>query len=352
MVEGALVKIREEVGEGIVNFFTSSPELVLGEGATAVKRATIKLPPMGPRGSQVKFSYLTVGVLVPPHLKAPLRWRMELEGVTVSREMKPQMAIELDDGYLYGAMYDTSPILSAKKNSAYGCLLRFSYDSAHPITVVEASMVNGFQTQKASYSMAYLSGYLALEPGESVTIPVSLPKMVGNDTRITVTALVRSPRAGLRVVAGERAEISGPGLKAVELSVKEVSEVRIEYPPQEVKIYPKRAVVTGMIVLNRSLPTPLDVEVVDVRREGSERTVSLLLHNPGREVAEEVAVVIKQSTIVIKEMRVDSIRPGESTTLSVSLDVARLPSRIRRLIVEVRWNKEGIPSSKTVDVDI
>ncbi|MEN2999434.1 MAG: hypothetical protein ABDH61_02530 [Acidilobaceae archaeon] len=352
MVEGALVKIREEAGEGVVGLFTASPELVLGEGAQALKKATIRLPPMRPRGSQVKFSYLSVGVLVPPHLKAPLRWRMELDGVTVAREMKPQVAVELEDGHLYRAMYDTSPILSAKKNSMYGCVLRLFYDSAHPITLVEATMVNSFLVPKASYSMAYLSGYLALEPGESVSIPIRLSQLVGEETRVTVTALVRSPRASLRITAGESAEVSGPGLRVVELPVGNAPEVRIEYPPQEVKIYPKRVVVTGVVVVNRSLPTPLEVKVAEVRREGSVRTIGLLLHNPGAEPAEEVSLAIRQSMVLIKEVRLDPIGPRESATFTVSLDASRLPSRSPRLTIEARWRKEGIASSRSIDVDI
>ncbi|MCX8195683.1 MAG: hypothetical protein N3F67_01160 [Acidilobaceae archaeon] len=352
MVKGGLVKIREEVGEGVLSFSFSSPELVMGEGANAVKRASLRLPPARPRNAAVRFSYLTVAVLAPPHLKAPLRWRMELEGVTVAREFKPQVVMDLEEGRLMGALYDTSPILSAKKNALQGCTLRLSYDSTHPITVVEASMVNAFSLRKARYSLAYFSGFLGLEPGDKVRFPLSLPAEVGKETSVVAAALVRSPRAVLRISAGERAEVSGPGMRVVELAAKGAKEVEIEYPAQEVKIYPKKVVVTALLFVNRALPAPLELALLDLKKEGSSRTIELLVRNSGNEAAEDVSIAVKQSTIYVKEVRLDPIGPHESVKVSLSLDITRLPSRSPRVAIEARWTKEGIPSSRVLEVEL
>lgn len=351
MAEGALSKVWESSGEGHIVFSSPSLSLLLGNGGGAVKKATVKIP-LGGRLKLVK-GFLSLTVLPSPPVKPPFKWRVELDGATVSREMKPQLSARLDDVDAYRALYDVSPILEGRQELAER-LLKISYDSAHPITVAEASLLALSPDVRLRHSCAYYSGLLSLEPGEELKLPTAVSPVPRGETLIYAAFLSRSPRATLRIEAGEAAEeISGQGLRLAALAApSHVEEVRISYPAPEVKLFPKRVALLSLVAVSREAPAPLRLSVEKVERRGGEVLVEVLLSNDGEEAIEGVEIAARQGGLSVRELRIDAIAPGASERVSLRLDASRLPQRGGRISICAKWSRGGVASCRTVSLSV
>lgn len=349
MPEGALNKIWESSGEGLVLFSSPPAGLLLGNGGNAVKRALVKIP-LGKR-LRLHKGFLSLTVLAAPPVKPPIKWRVELDGATVSRELKPQLSARLDDVDVYRAVFDVSPILEGRQDFAERHL-KISYDSAHPITLAEASLLS-LSPIRIRHAAVYHYGLISLEPGEELWIPTMLPASFGGETVIYTTIFSRSPRASIKIKAGEVSqEASGHGLKTVELVVpSHVEKVLISYPATEIKVFPKRAAIFALVAMSREPVAPLELAVERVERRGGEVVLELVLSNRGEEPVEQVEVAARQGGVSLKELRLSGVLPGASERISLRLDVSRL-QRGGRLSVHARWAKQGVSSCRTVEVEV
>ncbi len=357
-MEGFLAKVYEGYGDGFAAFRALGVSSVLGGSGSALKSTYFKIPLAKPRGCRVDVGLLSVSISTPPILKVPFRWRLELEGLTISREAKPQFTVSLEDSLFHRIVFDVKPILAGKgENTAVeSYTIRAVYDSAHPIVVRELSLFKIYSKPKLEHSATYMTGALVLEPGDVHTITLNLPKQVGGDRVLTLTMITPSPRVTLNVkLEDELVEVSGHGFKVVELRPQSTGDVKvtIEYPKPEISIYPKKVVVTNVALVDNKTPVPpLNVYPEKVDVEGGRLRVKLSVANEGVEVAEDVQVTLKHAMINLKEARLGSLKPGEVAEVTLEADTSKLPARTQRLLAIVTWSKDGITSSKTIALNV
>ena len=357
-VEGALSKVYEGSGEGVAVFSALGANVTLGSGGLASKSFYFKIPLAKPRGCRVSSGILTIGITAPPTVKTPFRWRLELDGLTISREAKPQFSTRLEDSTFYKVAFDVRPILAAKGELAVDSYtLRALYDSAHPIVVREVSLFKVNSKPRLEHSAVYLTGALAIEPGESHTVTLRTPRSLEGGSRVLVlTLIIPSPRITLNIRSGsEQLEVSGHGFKIVELQPESEGEARvaIDYPKPEISIYPKRVLLTNVVLIENKIPTPpLRVQTEEVTIERGLLRVKLLISNEGDEAAEDIQVALKHAMVNLKDVRIAQLEPGDATSIILETDTSRIPATARKLTVKVTWSKDGIASSKNIDLEL
>jgi hypothetical protein len=357
-LEGFLARVYEGRGSGIAAFKALGVSSVLGSGGFASKSSYFKIPLAKPRECRVDVGILSVGVTAPPTVRVPFRWRLELEGLTISREAKPQFTVHLEDSLFHRIVFDVRPVLASKGESVAvdSYTLKAVYDSAHPVVVRDISLFKVYSKPRLEHSATYMTGALILEPGDSYTLTLSPAEAVGGDRVLTLTLITPSPRVTLNVESGEDlVEVSGQGFKVVELQPQQPGDVRvtIDYPKPEISIYPRKAVVTNVALIENKAPIPpLNIYPEKVEMEGGKLRVKLSLANEGREVAEDVHVILRHSMINLKEARLGSLEPGELVDVTLEADASKLPAKTQRLLVLVTWSKDGIASSKTTVINV
>jgi hypothetical protein len=357
-LEGSLAKVYEGHGDGVAAFKALGVSSTLGSSGSALKSSYFKIPLLKPRGCRVTVGLFSISISTPYTLRIPFRWRLELEGLTISREAKPQFTVQLEDSLFHKILFDVKPVLSTKGegSAVESYTLRATYDSAHPIVVRELSLFKVYTRPRLEHSATYMTGALTLDPGDTYTVTLSTPEPVGGDRVLTLTMITPSPRVTLNVVTGDDVvEVSGQGFKVVELQPQRPGAVKvtIEYPRPEISIYPKKVVVTSMVLVENKTPIPpLSVQPEKVEVEGGRLRVKLSVANEGEEVAEDVHVTLRHAMINLKEARLGLIEPGGRADVTLEADTSKLPARTQRLLVVVTWSKDGIASSKTITLNL
>lgn len=356
-MEGLLARIYEGSGEGVAVFNALGLTITLGSGGFASKSSTFRIPLAKPRGCRVNAGILSISVSAPSTVRVPFRWRLEMEGLTISREAKPQFTVGLEDSLFHKIVFDVKPILAAKGESVAvdSYSLRALYDSAHPIVVREVALFKVYSKPRLEHSAVYMTGALVLDPGESHRVTLGIPKPVNGNRLLVVTMITPSPRVTMNVkVDGDEAEVSGPGFKLVELQPsREQVDLVVEYPKPEISIYPKKALLTNVVLVENRIPIPpLRVDVEDIKVSEGTLRVKLSISNEGNEEAEDITVTLRHAMLNIKEAKIGLLNPGETTTVVLEADVAKLPASTRRLTARVTWSKDGISDFKTLSLDL
>ena len=357
-MEGFLAKVYEGSSDGIVAFSALGLTTTLGSGGLASKSSFFKIPLAKPSGCKVNTGILSVSLTAPPTVKTPFRWRLELDGLTISREAKPQFTVPLEDSMFYKIVFDVKPVLASKgeHTAIESHVLRASYDSAHPITIRELSLFKVYSKPRLEHSALYLTGAIALDPGDSYSVSLSTPRSLGDGDRLLVlTLIIPSPRINLNLRLNEElTEISGHGFKLVEIpSIPENVRITIEYPKPEISIYPKRVLLTNVLLVENKTPVPpLRIQADDVAVEEGKLKVKLTIANEGSESAEDVSVTLKHAMLNLKEAKLGSLEPGEVTSVVLEAETSRIPTKAQRLTIRVSWAKDGIMSSRSIVLDV
>jgi len=357
-LEGSLAKVYERHGDGVAVFKALGVSSVLGSGGSAFKSSHFKIPLAKPRGCRVDTGILSVSITTPPTIRIPFRWRLEMEGLTISREAKPQFTAKLEDSFFHKIVFDVKPVLASKGEvtATESYTIRATYDSAHHIVLRELSLFEVYSKPRLEHSAIYMAGALILEPGDSHTLTLGLPESLGGDRVLALTLITPSPRVTLNIKSGdEQVEVLGQGFKVIEIQPRESRNVRvtIDYPKPEISIYPKKVVVTNVVLIENKAPVPhLEVRPERVEVKGGKLRVKLSLVNEGSEVAEDVQIALRHAMINLKEARLEFIEPGETVDLILEADTSKLPAKTQRLIVVTTWSKDGISRSKIVTLSI
>ncbi len=352
-----LSKLYEGAGEGIVVFSTVGVESLLGSGGEASKRVSFRVPALRLRGCGVEASILSIGVAASNLVKPPFKWKLEMEGFTVSREFKPQLSVSLEDSTYYKALYDVKPLVSSSRHVGAGSYtLRALYDSAHPIFLREASLLIVYSKAGLKYSASYMSGLIVLEPGNDYTMELSLPEDVGGDRVAYVTLVLPSPKSVLSISSGiDNVELVGPGFRLAEVKAPKGRKVtvKVSYMQPQMKIYPRKALITGVLLVENALPTPrLDAVVESVEEQAGKLKIIVSVTNRGEEAAEEVQITLRHAGINVKEVKLGVIEPGETAQAILEVDKSKLPSKPQKMSLWLKWAREGIESSKTLDFNL
>ncbi|MDM7275228.1 MAG: hypothetical protein P3X22_003790 [Thermoprotei archaeon] len=352
-----LSKLYEGAGEGIVVFSAVGVESLLGSGGDASKRVSFKVPVFKLRECRVEAGILSIGITTPNTVRPPFKWKLEMEGFTVSREFKPQLSVSLEDSTYHKALYDVKPLVSSSRYAGMGSYtLRALYDSAHPIFLREASLMIVYSKAGLKHSASYMSGLVVLEPGGEYTVKLSLPEDVGGDRIAYLTLMLPSPKSVLNISSGvDEAEIVGPGFRLAEVKAPrdQTVTIKVSYAQPQMKIYPRKALITGVLLVENALPTPrLEASVESVEELADKVKIKVSVANMGEEAAEEVQIILRHAGINVKEVKLGVIEPGETVQTLLEVDKPRLPSKPQKLSLRLKWAKNDIESSKILDVNL
>jgi len=356
-LKGGLEPLEDGVaGRGVPVWGYSAPSVSLGTAPGSRRRAVswITLPRAEGR---VEAAYLSVGVLIERGERFPVSWKMSVDGVSISREFKPQFTVDTDYGVYGRAIYDVKPVLARRLAEREDHKIFMARDAYRPIRVVDVFFYARYQLEGASYEASYHTGAAALEPGESVSVYANLGRSIGGGRKAAVTVYSPSHQARLRVVAGgsQPVEVAGLGGYLAEVRVPYKGSpvpVSVVYETPREPFYPKTAIVSDVVVAEVLAPEPKPrVAVESVERSGSRLRIRLRIENEGEgQLSNALLVAIALGTQLARS-RIERLEPGGAREVEVTVDTSRIPVSVRRVQLRLVWRHLGAPRNLIVDVE-
>lgn len=344
---GVLAEISRLRGEGVVSYSFTPAQLTLGQ-AGGSKKGSIKIALPRPEGAKTLAAYMSVGVVAPGTLRPPVRWRLAVDGSTISREMKPQVAAELDEGYYYKIIYDVRPLLGRKLAERRIHSFIVNYEGAQPITVSDVAIVALYSLQGGRASAYYYSGARVLEPGSVEKLYARLgPAAEGGIRRAASMALIPGAASRLKLAAGgsEASEAQGPGVRVLEVEVPFKGDevpVALVYEDPGTPIYPSRLVVGDVVVYENSIEgVNVDVRVESVEVGEGSIKITGMVRNRGSRQLEALQVEALTSGLVLSQAKLGALPPGGEAGFTLTH-----PDRRGVVVVRARWEIDGFPLSR------
>lgn len=345
---GLLAEIGRFQGEGLSSISMTPANIVLGQVGGS-KKGGMRLELPKPDGGETEEAYMSVGVLTPSTLRPPVRWRLSLDGSTISRELKPQLTVELEDGYYHKVIYDVKPLLSRKLAERRIHSLVISYEGAHLITVVDVALIARFRVEAARTSAAFFSGARVLEPGEKEIVYARLGQAPqGSVRRAYAMAFIPGTLSRLRLAAGGSiaVEAQGPGVRILDVDVPfKGSEVPVAlvYPDPGTPIYPRRLVVSDVAVVDNSIEDyDVEVKIIEVEGDGGAVKVRGLIRNRTGIGIGSVQLEARKGDIVLAQSSLNV----DSSESEFEVHVGRgKPDFVR-----IRWEYKSFPLYKDIPV--
>ncbi len=345
MVNGKIVELARGQGEGYVSYTSEYSGAQLGSSPGSVRRTFMSLFLARPEGSEPRSALLALGVRA-REARSPFRWKVTIDGATVTREFKPQFQAEIDRGVYMKAVYDVKPLLARRLTERTSHRLVALYDSYQPISLADASLIAAFSGD-GRYTYSYHTGAVSLEPGEQVKVDANLGGWIGHRTAI-VTLHLPSASSVVRIIAGgsEPVEVAGPGFKRVRVRIPYkggMVPVAVKYLDPGEKFYPRIAVVSDVLVYDQVYPEPrLRVKVTGLEEENGKVRLSGVVENTGMGPASRPMIIVLGMGIRLASRQLeDMIAPGESREFTLEASLDKAPVRPSTLTVRVVWSSLG-----------
>ena len=356
-MNGSLEVVVEEAGRGVPVWGYALGEVRVGSAPGAQRRGAMWVP-LPRAGEKVERLYLSIGLLLPPDRRVPLRWKLSVDNVSIAREFKPQFAVETDRGVYYKAVYDVKPVLARRIVEREDHKVLIIHDALHPITVMDVFLFGVYGSERASYSVAYRTGAVALQPGEVYKADMNVGYSFGGQRKAGL--IIHSPGADAEfevVAGGSRPGIAtGQGSHYVEVVVPYKGSpvpFSVKYRETPYTFYPKTAIVTEMVAGEIQAPTPRPMLVVEkARREGRTIIVEGHVDNQGDGDLENAQIVAIALGVPLARRRVQTIPAGGRLDFRLRLDASRLPLEPRRVSVRLIWRLLGRTRLEVVDLDL
>ncbi|MCE4602951.1 MAG: hypothetical protein F7B18_07200 [Desulfurococcales archaeon] len=344
-MDGKIVELAKGQGEGYVSYTSEYSGAQLGSSPGSVRRTFVSLFLARPEGSEPRSALLALGVRASKG-RSPFRWKVTIDGATVTREFKPQFQAEIDRGVYMRAVFDVKPLLAKRLAEKTSHRLVALYDSYQPISLADTSLIATF-TGDGRYVYSYHTGAVSLEPGEQVKIDASLGGWIGRRTAI-ITLHLPSASSVVRVIAGgsEPVEVSGPGFRRILVRIPykgSLVPVALKYLDPGERFYPRIAVVSDILVYDQIYPEPkLRVKVTGLEEEDGRVRLSGVVENTGIGPASRPMIIVLGMGIRLASKQLeDIIAPGESREFSLEASLDKTPVRPSTLTVRVVWSSLG-----------
>lgn len=346
MVSGALDRVEEAYGQGIPawGYALGGPKVGSGPGAVSKGAMWLNLPRAG---GSVERLLLSIGVFTDRDIRAPISWKLVVDGVSISREFRPQFIVETDDGYYMKAIYDVKPILASRVVGQESHKILVYRDAVHPIRLADALLYARFKSEKARYAVSYFTGAVSLEPGEHYKVDANIGRGFGG--KRTAGVIVHSPyhdSAFELVAGGSRPERAvGQGVHYIQVSVPYKGSpvpVSVKYIDPGYKYYPRIAILTEAIVAELLAPAPEPRLVIgEVEVEDSRVRVRGSVENIGDDVLDSTMIVVLALGARLARRTLPPVEPGGSISFTLEFDVSRLPITPSRASVRLIWRRLG-----------
>jgi hypothetical protein len=326
LVEGRISSYSRGSGEGgAVAYSTAVDRVVLGAGAT--KRLVLGMTtPIYSEDLRASRVLVDLGLIVPRDIAIPFRLIVSMDGTTITREFKPQMRVEVEEGFYGKVIYDATALLSGKIVSKDVHRFTIVYTAARPIIFEDSGVAIVYDGIKGGwYSYNLLGGAMVIEPGDIVEMDIELPESRVENKSLILKMHVPSRHASIRVDVGgtilEAGGLVGPAVLEAPIRYRgRRVRVYFYYMKPEVKFYPRKAVISSLAIMENIVPQA-NLEVRDIKMEEAEGAplISFTLANKGegRAVGVQALVVSEGETLARRDIgRVES---GEEVEVTLKL---------------------------------
>ncbi|MCE4624801.1 MAG: hypothetical protein F7C35_02920 [Desulfurococcales archaeon] len=337
-MEGALDKLIAEVGRGVtqVEMLVGREALGSWPGATSKLTLWAHLPPAE---GKLVHAYMTLGLEAATTASLPLRVKVLLDGASVTREVKPQFTVELDETKYHKAAYDVRPILAKRLGKGWFHRLQFIYDLVQPVYFRDATFILLYEVEGARYAISALTGAKVLEPGEvSVEYPPFYNSFGGART---ASLIIHSPyhESKFEVVVAGASSGAIQGLGSFPIRVPftyrgNLIPVSIKYMKHEYPFYPKRAVITDIVLEEVKLPeSRVDIEIVSTELVQDRVKVKVIVKNEGDVTLKRAIVSLVALGGQLAQKKLRALEAGSVAEVELMADISRLPAKPSSAVV-------------------
>jgi hypothetical protein len=348
MVEGLLTSYSRGSGSGgVVYYATVVDRTVIGSGAA--KRLTLGMTiPYYSDSLSVEKALFDMGLIVPKDVPLPFRIVVNIDGVTVTREFKPQALVPIEEGFYGKVIYDATALLSSKLTRTDLHRLSVVYTAARHVVFEDAGLAVVYRGVEGGwYSYNLLGGAIVVEPGEILAVDVDLPESRSEAKTLVVKMHVPSRFAEVRVeAAGARVEAGGvTGPTSVEVPLRfrgSKTRVYIYYEKPSQKFYPSKLVVSSIALYEAVVPLAR-LEIVGATWESPSK-LHLVVENSGVADARDVRVLVISQGATLATGRLDLLRAGERAEFELEVKrETRRKSDNGEALLRVMWRTYGVP---------
>ncbi len=338
MATGDLKLYLLENVEGDIVYATTLAPLRLG-GLSNPNMGSISLTLPAPREAVINRVLLEMGI-VSREYPERMRWRLWFDGIAVSREYRPKSIAELghDEGYYSKAVFDITPIFDKSRDVHE---ITVAYEGSNPITVEHVGMLSVYRVPDSRISYAFLSGALALRPGETYRIGVRVSKLE-EATQATFRTIISLPGkdSSVEIQVNSVSKRVIEGRMGVEEVLMDDIPVADAYTIQVAHTHGSKPLkISTMIVAvaQRILP-----DIVFRSVERLEDRVRVRLANSGASKPERVMLLVIVPGEHIERVEVEPLEPGEEREVEVKAPKGK------RVTLRVVWVKHGKPYQREV----
>lgn len=313
MARGSLPSVLSERGvEADISYDNVFPSVSLSQSEMTRFSVTFRR-----YGERVRKILLELSMLVPEGFRSG--FRVEFGGVTISREFKPGICIGFDELMLCKLVYDVTPIVESmstrgKVDEVKLVVENFSMNAAR---LEHVGLLASYQRESNDVDVEFMSGVLALRPGEVYRAPLSQPARA-REIRVAAYA----PQRGV-VLSINGVPVKGSGF--FEQSVRAsgvINAVEVSYEGSSMG--PREVYVSSLLVVGGVAPRPsLSIDGIEVAQDG----LIVNIVNRGGAEASNVVVVAMDKGVVRGRIILPRIGPGER--VSVKMQVSGPASHVR-----------------------
>ncbi len=360
MVKGNITDFGSSSGNGIVRHTDAYNKVVLGSGYNASKRTSVALA-TGLVSSEVSIerAYLDVGFLVPEDAVLPLRLVISIDGVTITREFKPQVVVEVEEGIYGKAVYEIEGLLGSRLAEKNVHLMNIVYTAAKPVIFEDAGLTVIYKgIERSWHSMRLLTGAMVVEPGDFLGINVSLPESKSEIKNFNMRLQVPSRFASIKIEAANlQADLTGNiGNVQVESPLKfrgERLRVYVNYKKSERRFYPKQALISSILLYESSMPeASLNAYVENIEEENDYYKIRCIIKNIGTLEPTDAMVSIYALGIKLGDIKINPPAPSEEREVLLKVRRPKVSVPLNRLMLRVTWNNYGMAKSKDIYIQI
>ena len=327
--------------DGDIAYSTTVVPMKLG-GLSNPRMQSVNLTLPTPREASVKRVLLEVG-LVTREYPERMRWRLWFDDIAVSREYRPKSIARLEDdeGYYSKAVFDVTPIY---KHGLDVHRVTIAYEGSSTTIVEHVGLLATYTVPDSVVSYAFLSGALALRPGEAYRMRLKLDSVPSDATHAMLRLVAGLPQRDsvLKLLVNGEEKIRLTGFVGVEDAVSEDIPAAESYEISLVHESGVRNVRVSTLIVTvarRALP--------DIRVEGVERLdgkVRLRLVNRGVSPSEKTMLLVMVPGEQMKRIELGPMNPGDAKDVEVEAPQGR------RTTIRIVWVKHGRPYHREVKI--
>ena len=309
MAKGVLAEVDSSSGQGLLVRGSYTGRMLVGVGLNASKRGVVNLATEVEGPYRAEKALLELGMTLPKEVRLPLRMKIILDGLTVSREFKPQFVGEGDDSVYAKAIYDVRPLVASKLASRPRHRLVVIYDSSK----VKGLYVNLVVPSRFSD--------IEVRAGNAVRI------VSGVQGPVLVEGNFTSPGDSVRVSINYRG-LAGSAAQTT-------------------------AYITGVMVVESLVPrASLRITSVEAGDEGGSLQIRARIANTGSRAPDKAMLLVTALGIPLARVPVDSVEPGAEASVEARVDLSKLPAPTDRVNVRIVWVNYGRPFFDEVEVKV